>query len=193
MSESEQVPASGPNRRNFMAGIGLTGLGVAGLNGGLPATSPALAQQSGPGGPIDVRALPKGGELPLIELGTLLTFDLIPGAPREHLVEVVKTYWEGGARSIDTSPLYGSAEYTVGVATADLGIANDVFFSDKIWSTGEFVGDDSCARAVDLTQASRRLNQPLDIALQPIERSRICGKASAGQRTATPGYGAESI
>lgn len=155
MSESEQAQMGRPSRRNFMAGVGMAGLGVASLGAGLAATgaSPALAQQSAPSGAINVRALPKGGELPLIGLGTFLTFDLIPGVPREHLVEVVKTYWDGGARSIDTSPLYGSAEYTVGVATADLGITEDVFFSDKIWSTGEFVGDDSHAqRSLEQTQ-----------------------------------------
>lgn len=159
MSDRRDEPSGGPNRRLFMAGAGAA---AAGLGMAAAATAGKVLAQAAPpsgsgsatGASINLRALPKGGDIPLIGLGTFLTFDLIPGTPREHLKEVVKAYWEGGARVIDTSPLYGSAEYTVGVSAAELGITEDVFFSDKIWSTGEYVADDSHAqRSLEQTQA----------------------------------------
>ena len=93
-----------------------------------------------------MRSLPRGGqEVPTIGLGTFLTFDVIPGQDRSHLRDVFRTYWEGGARVIDTSPLYGTAEYSVGAFAAELGVGDQMFLSNKIWSTGEFVADESHA------------------------------------------------
>ncbi|WP_246702652.1 aldo/keto reductase [Starkeya sp. ORNL1] len=150
MSDGQKQIEPGMNRRDLMAGLGAGLAAVAAAPGG------ALAQQAATGTPAgapNVRPLPRGGELPLIGLGTFLTFDLLPGRPRDHLREVVKTYWDGGARVIDTSPLYGTAEYTVGVSAAELGITDQVFLSDKIWSTGEFVADEShAARSLEQTQ-----------------------------------------
>jgi diketogulonate reductase-like aldo/keto reductase len=68
----------------------------------------------------------------------------------------MKTYWEGGARLFDTSPLYGTAEYTVGAFAADLGITNQMVVSNKIWSTGEFLADESHA-VRSLEQSKGRL------------------------------------
>jgi diketogulonate reductase-like aldo/keto reductase len=93
-----------------------------------------------------MRKIPSTGEaLPVVGLGTFFTFDVIPGQPRDHLRDVIRTYWEGGARLIDTSPLYGSGEISVGDFATSLGISDQVFFADKIWSTGEYLGDESHA------------------------------------------------
>jgi diketogulonate reductase-like aldo/keto reductase len=149
MSDRQSEQVSGMNRRDLMTGLGAGLAAIAAAPGGAMAQQATAARPAG----ARVRALPKGGELPLVGLGTFLTFDLVPGRPRDHLREVVKTYWDGGARVIDTSPLYGTAEYTVGVAAAELGITDQVFFSDKIWSTGEFVADESHAvRSLEQTQ-----------------------------------------
>ena len=42
--------------------------------------------------------------VPALGLGTFLTFDVLPGQQRDHLREVVRRYWEGGVRVLDTSP-----------------------------------------------------------------------------------------
>ena len=60
--------------------------------------------------------------------------------------EVTRRYWEAGARVIDTSPLYGSGEYSVGDFLSELGANGDAFIANKIWSTGEYLADESHAR-----------------------------------------------
>ncbi|HEY0945784.1 MAG TPA: aldo/keto reductase [Opitutaceae bacterium] len=106
---------------------------------------------------VITKKLPRTGEaIPAIGLGTFLTFDILPGRPREHLGEVLRRYWEGGARVIDTSPLYGTAELSVGDFAASLGITDQMFTSNKIWSTGEFLADESHARR-SLEQSLQRL------------------------------------
>lgn len=155
---TDQAPAQpgGPSRRDVVKGLAL-GLAAAVA----PPVGPAAAQQvAGPvrsPAAILTRALPRGGPaVPAIGLGTFLTFDVLPGAPRGHLREVLRTYWEGGARVVDTSPLYGTAEYSVGAFASELGVGDQLFLSNKIWSTGEFVGDESHARR-SLEQSMGRL------------------------------------
>ncbi|NDF50051.1 MAG: aldo/keto reductase, partial [Betaproteobacteria bacterium] len=93
------------------------------------------------------RKIPRTGEvLPAIGLGTYLTFDLLPGAPRSHIQDIIKRFWEGGGRVFDTSPLYGSGEISVGDFASAMGITEKMFICNKIWSTGEFLSDDSHAK-----------------------------------------------
>lgn len=149
MKIEEKVDQIGSaSRRDMVKGLGI-GLAASAALSPL-GMGPASAQEAAGPAPLAAsvhrRGLPKGGqELPIIGLGTFLTFDVIPGRERGHLKEVLKTYWDGGARVVDTSPLYGTAEHSVGAFVAELGINDQVFFSDKIWSTGEFVADESHA------------------------------------------------
>ncbi|GGP62319.1 aldo/keto reductase [Saccharothrix coeruleofusca] len=108
------------------------------------ATATAAAQ---PTGDLITRRVPRGGEVvPAIGMGTFMTFDKRPGAERGHLREVLDRFWRGGGRVLDTSPMYGLAEVTVGDLAADLGIAGGLFLTGKTWVTGEHLGDDSHAR-----------------------------------------------
>jgi diketogulonate reductase-like aldo/keto reductase len=133
-------------------GLGL-GLGLAGVGGGLIGM-PANAQDAA--API-MRRVPRTGEMvPAIGLGTFLTFDVLPGQSRDFIREVMRRMWEGGARVIDTSPLYGSAETSVGDFATSLGIGRDILVTNKTWSTGEFLADDSHARR-SLEQSMQRL------------------------------------
>lgn len=160
-------------RRGLMAG-GI-GLGVAAAGGILGtgramAQAPAAAPAAGlPGraagwlrdGAI-LRTIPRTGEqVPAIGLGTYLTFDLLPGAPRDHLFQVTKEFWEAGGRVVDTSPLYGTGEVSLGHFAAALGISDQLFITNKVWSTGEFLADDSVAQ------------RSLDRSLQRLWRSQI--------------------
>lgn len=148
------------SRRGILQGM--TGLASAAFAGVAAATTTASASAATSAASvlpkdINVRALPKGGAvLPLIGLGTFFTFDLIPGANRDHLKQVLKTYWEGGARVIDTSPLYGTAQYVIGSLLSELNIGDQAFLSDKVWTTGEYFSDDSHA-ARSLEQSQSRL------------------------------------
>lgn len=141
------------SRRGLLQGItGLASAALATTAAGSNRTTGTAARSD-----IHMREHPKGGvALPLIGLGTFFTFDLVPGASRDHLKQVVRTYWDGGARVIDTSPLYGSAQYTVGTILSELGIGDQAFLSDKVWATGEYFADDSHAER-SLAQSQARL------------------------------------
>lgn len=140
----------GASRRQVMQGA--VGLGLAAV--AAPAAQGAPAPTAG--API-MKAIPRTGEqVPAIGLGTYQTFDLLPGMPRAHLQEVVKRAWDGGARVFDTSPLYGSGEVNVGAFKAALGLDQGMFITNKIWSTGDFLGDEGHARR-SLEQSQLRL------------------------------------
>ncbi len=141
------------NRRDFFKTIGLTAA-VSALPGALIPSGNAVAQSTS--GNI-MRKIPRSGEmLPAIGLGTYLTFDLIPGAPRNNIREVIKRFWDGGGRVFDTSPLYGTGEISVGDFATCMGINEQMFIANKIWSTGEYLADDSHARK-SFEQSQQRL------------------------------------
>ncbi|MEW6255135.1 MAG: aldo/keto reductase [Pseudomonadota bacterium] len=125
------------------------------------AARPALAQPSQgtapPQEPAITRPIGRSGRtVTALGLGTFLTFDLVPGAPRDRLRAVVARYVAGGGGVIDTSPLYGSAEVTVGAILSEMPAAQDIFLANKIWSTGEYLGDTSHAQA-SLAQSKLRI------------------------------------
>lgn len=150
-TKTSEVP-QGVNRRSFLKTAGL-GLAAAALASGGLFSKNASAQTSG----IITKKIPKTGEIvPAIGLGTYLTFDVIPGQPREFIREVMRRFWDGGGRVFDTSPLYGTGEISVGDYATALGITDKMFIANKIWSTGEFLADESHARR-SLEQTMQRL------------------------------------
>jgi len=136
------------DRRSFLgaaAGAAAVGIATAG-------TGRAYAQAGpGPSGSIQpaiTRQIGRTGRsVTALGLGTFLTFDLVPGDPRDRLREVVARYAAGGGGVIDTSPLYGSAEVTVGAFLSEMPEVRDIFLANKVWSTGEYLGDTSHATA----------------------------------------------
>jgi diketogulonate reductase-like aldo/keto reductase len=142
------------SRRGLIRGG--VGLGLLAAQSAATSSRPKAqaARQSGrtaEAGDVITRPIPRTHErLPVIGLGTFLTFDTLPGQPRENLCDVVRHYWDAGCRLIDTSPLYGTAEISVGCFLSALGISAGMFVADKIWATGEFLTDESHAlRSLD--------------------------------------------
>ena len=72
-------------------------------------------------------------------------------------------YWAGGARVVDTSPLYGTAEITVGDYATALGISDRLFIANKIWATGDFLADESHALQSLRTSEGRLWRERIDL------------------------------
>jgi diketogulonate reductase-like aldo/keto reductase len=116
--------------------------------------------------PVITKSIPRTNEVvPAIGMGTFLTFDILSDQPRNHLEEVVRRFWQSGGRMIDVSPLYGMSEFNVGEMAATLGITDNLFIANKIWATGEYLGDDSHALR-QLEQSMERLSRDRIDAMQ---------------------------
>ncbi len=121
------------------------------------AGTPASAQSSAPSAGAITRTVGRTNEtLTALGLGTFLTFDLLPGADRTPLRDITKQYMDAGVGVVDTSPLYGTGETSVGAFLAGMNLTDKVFISNKVWSTGDFLADESHARA-SLDQSLTRL------------------------------------
>ena len=113
------------------------------------AALPSLASAQAPS-PVITRRIPSTGEtLPVVGLGTWITFNVGPDpVARNACAEVVRAFFEAGGRLIDSSPMYGSSQPTIGHALAQLGMPTTLFSAEKVW-----VGD--AARGAAQMQASR--------------------------------------
>lgn len=124
--------------------------------GGVALTARSAAAQAAlPGsprtGPI-LRPIPSSGELlPVVGLGSWITFNVGDDpAARATCTEVVRAFFAGGGRLVDSSPMYGSAQAVIGDALARLRHPNGLFSADKVW-----IG--SGARGPDQIETSRKL------------------------------------
>ncbi len=92
--------------------------------------------------PLIKRSIPRSGEqLPVLGLGTYIVLDVPPGAPElAELKEVLKTFAAGGAKLIDSSPMYGRPEAVVGELVAATNLRESVFLATKVWTSGRDAG-----------------------------------------------------
>ena len=88
------------------------------------------------------RPVANGAEpLPVIGLGTWQTFDAGQDATaRAPLREVLRVFAAAGARTVDSSPMYGSSEAVAGDLIAELGIRERLFIATKVWTSGRADG-----------------------------------------------------
>ncbi|MBY5736948.1 aldo/keto reductase [Rhizobium leguminosarum] len=179
MSERQNF---GFSRRGFIGTLG-TGATILAttpfLSGGANAQGQASVPKTAAAKSARTRTIPRTQQtLTTLGLGTFLTFDARPGDDRRRLGEVFRRYVAGGGRVIDTSPLYGSAEVSVGAFLAGTPEASEIFVANKIWSTGEYLGDESHAVAsfeqsrlriwrdtIDLMQCHSIVNAPVVLPL----------------------------
>jgi diketogulonate reductase-like aldo/keto reductase len=114
---------SNPDRRAVLAGFAA----VAAL--GQP--SIGFAQT---GAPI-TRKIPSSGEaLPAVGLGTWITFNVgNDPVARDACAEVMRAFFAAGGRTIDSSPMYGSSQDTIGHGLRRLGVPASLFAADKVW------------------------------------------------------------
>ena len=99
------------------------------------------------------RPIPSTGEaLPVIGLGTWQAFDVGGGATtRRTLAEVLRLFFAGGAKIIDSSPMYGRAEGVVGDLLRRTGRSRIRFYRDQGMDLGPGGGnraDETLCRAL---------------------------------------------
>ena len=83
-----------------------------------------------------LRAIPSTGEkLPVIGLGSALTFDVRERSPAAQTVaEVLALFVRDGGKVLDTSPAYGNAESLVGDLAFKAGLTKSLFIATKVWT-----------------------------------------------------------
>lgn len=111
---------------------------------------PSLHAAPGPA-PLLTRPIPSSGEqIPVIGLGSWITFNVgrDPQA-RAECADVMRQFFAGGGRLIDSSPMYGSAQDVIGEAIQAIK-PQRLFSADKVWISGG-------ARGVQQIEASRKL------------------------------------
>ena len=91
---------------------------------------PAPAQEA-----LATRPIPSSGErLPVVGLGTWITFNVGNDAElREESARVMAAFFADGGRMIDSSPMYGSSQPTIGYGLKKLGYPPDLFSAEKVW------------------------------------------------------------
>ncbi|MBX2805272.1 MAG: aldo/keto reductase [Hyphomicrobiales bacterium] len=100
----------------------------------------ALAQNAS----LHMRKIPSTEEkLPLVGLGTWITFNV--GRDQKLLDEcaaVMAAFFKAGGQLIDSSPMYGSSQPTVGYGLKKLGYPPSLFSSEKVWQSSADAGLD---------------------------------------------------
>lgn len=115
------------SRRTVLRGMLLTAAATA-----LPSLD-ALAQE----GESGTRPIPSTGErLPRVGLGSWITFNVGDDPVlRDECAAVMEAFFEAGGRLIDSSPMYGSSQPTIGYGLDRLGATDRVFSADKVWTS----------------------------------------------------------
>jgi diketogulonate reductase-like aldo/keto reductase len=100
------------------------------------AGSYALAQSPTPVRPLS-KAIPSSREeIPLVGLGSWITFNVGNDASaRGQCAEVMRHFFAAGGRLIDSSPMYGSSQGVIGEGLQRLGAPRQLFSADKVWTT----------------------------------------------------------
>lgn len=100
------------------------------------------------------RKIPRSGEaLPVIGMGTWQTFDTDDTA---SLKPVMRTFVDGGAKLVDSSPMYGRAETAVGEVGGPL--RDKLFLATKVWTSGREAGEKQMAESMRRMKAGATLD-----------------------------------
>ena len=101
-----------------------------------------------------MRAIPSTGEkLPVIGLGSAVTFDVPSNSPKTNdITEVITRFVKRGGKVIDSSPMYGNAESLIGQIAAKSGLRKSLFIATKVWTLGKEAGIQQMERSLDRFQ-----------------------------------------
>jgi diketogulonate reductase-like aldo/keto reductase len=126
MREVERIA---PTRRAALRAASLLGAAALwpriGAAQGDPSAAATLATKPIPG---------TGEPLPVVGLGSWITFNVgNDRIARAACADVMRAFFDGGGRMIDSSPMYGSSQAVIGEGLARIGRAAPLFAADKVW------------------------------------------------------------
>jgi aryl-alcohol dehydrogenase-like predicted oxidoreductase len=118
------------------------------------ATASGGAGAAGAPGPLITRRIPSSGEeIPALGLGTSGPFEVGGSqAARAPLKEVLEAFFAAGAKLIDTSPMYSSAESVLGDLMTP-AMRERAFIATKVWTRGQREG------VQQMTQSGERMKR----------------------------------
>ena len=90
------------------------------------------------------RRIPSTGEvIPAVGLGTWITFN-VGSDPvlRDECAAVIAAFLDRGGRMIDSSPMYGSSQPTIGYGLKKLRSPQPLFSAEKVWTSSASSGPD---------------------------------------------------
>lgn len=101
-----------------------------------------------------MRAIPSTGEkLPVIGLGSAVTFDIPSNSPKvADITEVIARFVKRGGKVIDSSPMYGNAESLIGQIAAKSSLTKSLFIATKVWTLGKEAGVTQMERSLQRFQ-----------------------------------------
>jgi diketogulonate reductase-like aldo/keto reductase len=108
----------------------LTSLAAAGAATAFPQLATAESA------PLLTRRISSSGEqIPLVGLGSWRTFNVGNDAEaRNSCAAVMRAFFAGGGRMIDSSPMYGSSQDAIGYGLKKLDAFAKVFSAEKVWT-----------------------------------------------------------
>jgi diketogulonate reductase-like aldo/keto reductase len=104
------------------------------LGGTLALALPAAGRAQG-AATVATRRIPSTGEaIPLVGLGTWITFNVGDDpVARAACTKVMRAFFAAGGRIIDSSPMYGSSQPVIGQGLRALGHPAQLFSAEKVW------------------------------------------------------------
>lgn len=107
--------------------------------------------------PQILKSIPKSGEqISAIGMGSYQTFN-VTDSPAElaNLLEVLSNFFNAGGQLIDSSPMYGNSEATLGRVLSKLTFEPKLFAASKVWTYGKQAGLD----AIDVTEKRMKVDK----------------------------------
>jgi len=98
------------------------------------------------------KAIPSTGErLPVIGMGSWITFDVGEDAKALAVrTQVLQAFFDNGGAMIDSSPMYGTSEETIGHCLKRIGEKDRLFAATKVWTPGRWFGIKQMERSLSL-------------------------------------------
>ncbi len=135
------------NRRRFLRWLAGTGASL----------MPAPRLWAAPAGRVAAKPIPATGEtLPVIGMGTWKTFDVYDYPfEREQRLKVLQAFFDMGGALVDSSPMYGSSERTLGYCLERIANRQRLFAATKVWTYGQARGISQMARSRSFWNVAR--------------------------------------